>query len=49
MQFLDMKAPYLELKDGSTLEINSTANLDYRLADGTTYTANRTTGEWNQK
>ena len=40
---------YLELADGSSLEIQSTANLDYRLADGTTYTANRATGEWNQK
>ncbi|MBQ3336881.1 MAG: hypothetical protein IJG80_05705, partial [Selenomonadaceae bacterium] len=40
---------YLEMADGSTLEIQSTANLDYRLADGTTYTVNRATGEWNQK
>ena len=40
---------YLEMADGSTLEIQSTANLDYRLADGSTYTINRATGEWNQK
>ena len=40
---------FIELNDGSTLEIQSTANLDYRLQDGTTYTADRTNREWVQK
>ena len=40
---------FIELQDGSTLEIQSTANLDYRLQDGTTYTADRTNREWVQK
>ena len=40
---------FIELTDGSTLEIQSTANLDYRLQDGTTFTADRTNREWVQK
>ena len=40
---------FIELTDGSTLEIKSTANIDYRLQDGSTYTANRTNREWVQK
>ena len=40
---------FIELNDGSTLEIQSTANLDYRLQDGTTYTADRTNRQWNLK
>ena len=39
----------IELTDGSTLDIQSTAEIDYRLADGSTYTANRTNREWIQK
>ena len=39
----------IELTDGSRLEVQSSAAIDYRLQDGTTYTANRTTGEWVQK
>ena len=40
---------FIELNDGATLEIQSTANLDYRLQDGTTYTADRTNRQWNLK
>ena len=40
---------FIELQDGSSLNIQSTANLDYRLQDGTTYTANRSNREWVQK
>ena len=40
---------FIELDDGSTLEIQSTANLNYRLQDGSTYTADRTSREWVQK
>ena len=40
---------FIELTDGSTLEIQSTANIDYRLQDGSIYTADRTNREWVQK
>ncbi len=39
----------IELTDGSRLEVQSSAAIDYRLQDGTTYTADRTKGEWVQK
>ena len=40
---------FIELNDGSSLDIQSTANIDYRLQDGTTYTVDRTRGEFIQK
>ena len=39
----------IELTDGSRLEVQSSAAVDYRLQDGTTYTADRRTGEWVQQ
>ena len=39
----------IELEDGSSLEIQSTANIDYRLQDGSTYTIDRTNREFVQK
>lgn len=39
----------IELTDGSTLNVQSNANIDYKLADGTTYNADHTSGQWNQK
>ena len=40
---------FIELNDGSSLEIQSTANIDYRLQDGSTYTVDRTNREFVQK
>lgn len=38
----------LELSDGSKLEVQSNAAIEYRTADGT-YTADHSTGQWNRK
>lgn len=38
----------LELKDGSTLDVKSNANMEYRLHDGT-YIADHATREWTKK
>ena len=40
---------FIELEDGSSLEIQSTANIDYRLQDGSVYTVDRTNREFVQK
>lgn len=38
----------VEVVDGSKIEVQSNASIEYRLLDGT-YTANHTTGEWIKK
>ncbi|MBE8952497.1 MAG: hypothetical protein SR1Q7_05065, partial [Quinella sp. 1Q7] len=39
----------IDLKDGSRLEVQSAANVEYKLSDGTSYTADHTAREWRQK
>ena len=39
----------VELTDGSKLNVESNANIEYRLGDGSAWTANHTTKTWNKK
>ena len=39
----------LEFNNGGSIQVNSTAAVDYRLADGTTFNADHNTGKWVQK
>ena len=39
----------VELTDGSTVNIQSNANVEYRLADGTAWTADHINKTWNEK
>ncbi|MBE8954410.1 MAG: hypothetical protein SR2Q5_01905 [Quinella sp. 2Q5] len=39
----------ITLSDGSKLNVQSAAAVEYKLADGSTYTADHTTGEWERK
>ena len=39
----------VELTDGSTLDVQSSANIEYKLADGSAWTADHTNKVWNKK
>ena len=39
----------IDLKDGSQLSVEGSANVEYRLSDGTKFTADHSAGEWRQK
>lgn len=39
----------LEFNNGGSIQVNSNAAVDYRLADGTTFNADHNTGKWVQK
>ena len=46
---IDADKVIINLTDGSSLEVQSNANIEYRLADGSTYKADHDSGTWTKK